>query len=204
MNQGELTQEQFEDLREDVVIIWGLSEDEGTRNLRQQQNNNPINMEDIVNETSRDVGRCIYRMFRGEGTRYHENGIPQRFPNFRQMVERAQTGGELTVDNIIDNISEEYKQFLENNINQLPGIFTIGERYIFNNWRELMGYRRRYFIQATHAGPQAGNTRSKKRNAKGKKARGRKTPRTRRPRRKTPRTRRPVRRTRRRRRGRRI
>ena len=165
----ELTQEQFEDLREDVVIIWGLSEDEGTRNLRQQQNNNPINMEDIVNETSRDVGRCIYRMFRGEGTRYHENGIPQRFPNFRQMVERAQTGegGELIVLTV-DNISEEYQQFLENNINQLPGIFTIGERYIFNNWRELMGNRRRYFIQATHAGPQAGNTRSKKRNTKGK------------------------------------
>jgi len=194
MNQGELTQEQFEDLREEVVIIWGLSEDEGTRNLRQQQNNNPINIEDIVNETSRDVGRCIYRMFRGEGTRYHENGIPQRFPNFRQMVERAQAGGvELTVD----NISEEYQQFLENNINQLPGIFTIGERYIFNRWREVMGARRRHLIpQAAHAGPQAGNTRSKKRNAKGKKRRGRKTPRTRR---KTPRTRRPVRRTRRRR-----
>ena len=194
MNQVELTQEQFEDLREDVVIIWGLSEDEGTRNLRQQQENNPINMEDIVNETSRDVGRCIYRMFRGEGTRYHENGIPQRFPNFRDMVERAQTGGrELTVD----NISEEYQQFLENNINQLPDIFTIGERYIFNNWRELMGYRRRYFIQGPQAGPQAGNTRSKKRNAKGKKARGRKNTRN-----KTPRTRRPVRRpeTRRRRR----
>jgi len=192
----ELTQEQFEDLREDVVIIWGLSEEEGTRNLRQQQENNPINMEDIVNETSRDVGRCIYRMFRGEGTRYHENGIPQRFPNFRQMVERAQAGGvELTVD----NISEEYQQFLENNINQLPDIFTIGERYIFNNWRELMGARRTDLIpQAAHAGPQAGNTRSKKRNAKGKKARGRKNTRN-----KTPRTRRPVRRTRRRRRGRR-
>ena len=177
----ELTQEQFEDLREDVVIIWGLSEDEGTRNLRQQQENNPINMEDIVNETSRDVGRCIYRMFRGEGTRYHENGIPQRFPNFRQMVERAQTGGVLTVD----NISEEYKQFLENNINQLPGIFTIGERYIFNNWRDVMGARRRHLIPPTapHAGPQAGN-------AKGKKRRGRKTPRTRRPRRPSSRRRR--------------
>lgn len=189
-----MNQEQFEDLREDVVIIWGLSEDEGTRNLRQQQNNNPINMEDIVNETSRDVGRCIYRMFRGEGTRYHENGIPQRFPNFRQMVERAQTGGELTVD----NISEEYQQFLENNINQLPGIFTNGERYIFNRWRDVMGSRRRHLIPPTapHAGPQAGN-------AKGKKRRGRKTPRTRRPRRKTPitkrRTRRPSSRRRRRR-----
>jgi len=172
MNQVELTQEQFEDLREDVVIIWGLSEEEGTRNLRQQQENNPINMEDIVNETSRDVGRCIYRMFRGEGTRYHENGIPQRFPNFREMVERAQIGGvELTVD----NISEEYQQFLENNINQLPDIFTVGERYIFNNWRELLGYRRRYFIQATHAGPQAGNARSKKGKAKGKKTQKRKT-----------------------------
>ena len=191
-----LTQEQFEDLREDVVIIWGLSEEEGTRNLRQQQENNPINMEDIVNETSRDVGRCIYRMFRGEGTRYHENGIPQRFPNFQQMVERALTAGEGVLT--VDNISEEYQQFLENNINQLPDIFTIGERYIFNNWRDVMGLRRRHLIQqAAHAGPQAGN-------AKGKKRRGRKTqtPRTRRPRRKTPITRRRTRRpeTRRRRR----
>ena len=187
MNQV-LNQEQREDLREDVVIIWGLSEGEGTRNLREQQNNNPINMEDIVNETSRDVGRCIYKMFRGEGTRYHENGIPQLFPNFRQMVERVQAdGAEMTVD----NISEEYQQFLENNINQLPGIFTNGERYIFNRWREVMGARRRHLIPPTapHAGPQAGNARSKKRNAKGKKSRGRK-PRTRRRVRKTPRTRR--------------
>jgi len=195
MNQV-LNQEQREDLREDVVIIWGLSEGEGTRNLREQQNNNPINMEDIVNETSRDVGRCIYKMFRGEGTRYHENGIPQLFPNFRRMVERAQAdGAELTVD----NISEEYQQFLENNINQLPGIFTNGERYIFNRWREVMGARRRHLIphaapHAPHAGPQAGNARSKKRNAKGKKSRGRK-PRTRRRVRKTPRTRRRGRRT---------
>ena len=163
-----MNQDEREELREDVIIMWGLSEDEGTTNLRQQQNNNPINMEDIVNETSRDVARCIYKMFRGEGTTFNQEQISPLFPNFFQIF---QSVPEMT----IDNISEEYQQFLMNNRNQLPGIFTNGERYIFNRWRELMGARRRYFIQVTHAGPQAGNARSKKGKAKGKKTQKRKT-----------------------------